>query len=58
MDNTTKEVLAKLRLPIHYTFIADYILNSDKEYTLSFLKQLEKDGYIEEHSAGGYYVAI
>jgi|AntRauTorcE11897_2_1112592.scaffolds.fasta_scaffold00057_67 hypothetical protein len=58
MDKKTKEVLDKLRLPIHYTFIANYILKRDEKYTLLFLKELENLGYIKEHSAGGYYVAV
>lgn len=58
MYSSEKKVLAKLRQPIHYSYISKYILESDEEYTLRFLNGLVEDGYIKKHKYEGYYVAL
>ncbi len=50
-------LFSKLRSPIHYTYIAQYILREDKEETLSILSKMEKMGIVEESKyAKGYFV--
>lgn len=56
--NTLKEnLLAKLRLPIHITFISKHILKTSMAETERLIKEMVDDGLIEESKYGkGYYV--
>lgn len=47
----------KLRRPIHYSYIAKYILNEPEEKTLLTLQRLKVMGILEESKyALGYFV--
>jgi len=47
----------KLRRPIHYSYIARYILKEPKEKTLEILTNLKNKGLLEESThAEGYFV--
>jgi hypothetical protein len=56
--NTTKEkLLAKLRLPVHITFISNHILKTSMKETEKLIKDMVEEGLIEESKYGkGYYV--
>lgn len=48
---------AKLRVPIHISYIANYIIKEDIETTRIVLKSLKEEGIIEESNhAKEYYV--
>ena len=50
-------LFSKLRSPIHYTYIAQYILRESQENTLLLLTKMQGLGLISEsHYAKGYYV--
>lgn len=62
-NNTLEEQLkikllfSKLRSPIHYSYIAQYILKDNKESTLSLLNKMGEMGLVEESPyAKGYFV--
>jgi len=47
----------KLRRPIHYSYIARYILGESEEKTLEILNKLKSRGILDEGShASGYFV--
>jgi len=47
----------KLRRPIHYTYVAKYILMETEEETLATLNKLKDAGLLEESKyAKGYFV--
>ena len=56
--NTTKEkLLAKLRLPVHITFISNHILKTSMKETEKLIGEMVEEGLIEESKYGkGYYV--
>lgn len=56
--NTTKEkLLAKLRLPVHITFISNHILKTSMKETEKLIGDMVEEGLIEESKYGkGYYV--
>ena len=56
--NTTKEkLLAKLRLPVHITFISNHILKTPMKETEKLIGDMVEEGLIEESKYGkGYYV--
>jgi len=50
-------LFSKLRRPIHYSYIAKYILNESQEKTLETLNKLSDLGLLEESKyALGYFV--
>lgn len=52
-----KSLLAKLRRPVHVSYISKYILKMTTEETMSVLEGLEKDNIIEQYpGTEGYYV--
>jgi hypothetical protein len=56
-EKQLKSLLAKLRLPIHVSYISKYILKLNEEETIEVLDNLEKDGIIKQYdNAKGYYV--
>jgi hypothetical protein len=56
--NTTKEkLLAKLRLPVHITFISNHILKTTMKETEKLINEMVDEELIEESKYGkGYYV--
>lgn len=56
--NTTKEkLLAKLRLPVHITYISNHILRTSMKETEKLIGEMVEEGLIEESKYGkGYYV--
>lgn len=56
--NTLKDkLLAKLRLPIHVTYISNHILKTSMIETEKLIKEMVEEGLIEESKYGkGYYV--
>jgi hypothetical protein len=56
--NTLKDkLLAKLRLPIHVTYISNHILKTSMIETEKLSGEMVEDGLIEESKYGkGYYV--
>lgn len=53
-----KNLINKLNLPTHYSYISKYILETNIEETLKILNKLKEKNLIKEHSFKGYYVAI
>jgi hypothetical protein len=50
-------LFSKLRRPIHYSYIARYILNESEEKTLETLQKLTSLGLLEESKySQGYFV--
>lgn len=56
--NTTKEkLLAKLRLPVHITYISRHLLKTSMTETERLIGEMVEEGLIEESKYGkGYYV--
>ncbi len=56
--NTTKEkLLAKLRLPVHITYISKHLLKTSMFETEKLIGELVEEGFVEESKYGkGYYV--
>lgn len=56
--NTLKEnLLSKLKLPIHITFISNHILKTSMTETEKLINEMVDEGMIEESKYGkGYYV--
>lgn len=56
--NTLKDkLLAKLRLPIHVTYISNHILKTSMVETEKLINEMVNEGLIEESKYGkGYYV--
>lgn len=56
--NTLKDkLLAKLRLPIHVTYISNHILKTSMNETEKLIREMVEEGLIEESKYGkGYYV--
>jgi hypothetical protein len=52
-----KLLISKLRLPVHISYISNYILRVSEEETQKILDQLIVEGEIEESQISkGYYV--
>ena len=50
-------LFSKLRSPIHFSYIAQYILRESQDNTLELLSKMTEMGIVEEsHYAKGYYV--
>jgi len=56
--NTIKEkLLAKLRLPVHITYISKHLLKTSMFETEKIIGELVEEGLVEESKYGkGYYV--
>jgi len=56
--NTLKEnLLAKLRLPIHITYISKHLLKTSMTETEKLIGEMVEEGLVEESKYGkGYYV--
>ena len=48
-NQIVKKLLGKLRNPIHITYIAKYILETDEKTCRKELKKMEKNGLIVEN---------
>lgn len=58
-QNQIKQLVNKLRRPIHITYISKYILKKSEEDTKKDLDILISDGLIKESEiADGYYVVV
>lgn len=56
MEKTLKLLEAKLRLPIHITYISEHILKKDLEETRIIINKLISDGFIvESETSKDYY---
>jgi len=56
MEKTLKLLEAKLRRPIHITYISEHILKKDLEETRKIINSLVSDGFIvESETAKDYY---
>ena len=54
--NQEKELISKLRQPIHINYISTYILKVDMDETKEILQKYIDEGIIEESKiANGYY---
>ena len=54
-----KNLMDKLRQPIHISYISKYILKKDIDETKQQLEILISEGYIKESKLSqGYYVAV
>ena len=54
-----KNLMDKLRQPIHISYISKYILKKDMDETKQQLDILISEGYIKESSLSqGFYVAV
>ena len=52
-----KLLTSKLRLPVHISYISDYILRVSEEETLKILNELIEKGEVKESEISkGYYV--
>jgi hypothetical protein len=50
-------LFSKMRSPIHYSYIAQYILRETQEETLVLLNKMQEMGLVtESHYAKGYFV--
>ena len=57
--NTTKEkLLAKLRLPVHITFISNHILKTSMKETKKIIGEMVEEGLIEESKYGKEYYVV
>ena len=57
MNSSKLILLAKLRRPVHVTFISKHLLRMPMDETMKIINDMIKDGLIEESKYGkGYYV--
>lgn len=56
--NTLKEnLLAKLRRPVHITYISKHLLRTSMNETEKLIEEMVEEGLVEESKYGkGYYV--
>lgn len=57
-EKTTKELMSKLRLPIHINFISEYILKKTIEESREILVNLVNEGILEESKISKDYYVI
>ena len=58
-EKVIKNLLGKLRQPIHIDYISKYILKKSEEDTKKQLDILISEGFIKESNlADGYYVVV
>ena len=56
-EKVTKNLMGKLRQPIHVDYISNYILKESIEETMNLINKLVEDNVIEESKyAKDYYV--
>ena len=56
-EKVIKNLLGKLRQPIHIDYISNYILKESMEHTMNLITKLVEDNVIEESKyAKDYYV--
>lgn len=56
-EKIIKNLLGKLRQPIHVDYISNYILKESMEHTMNLITKLVEDNVIEESKyAKDYYV--
>jgi len=58
MEKTLKLLEAKLRRPIHITYISEHILKKDLEETRKIINSLVSDGFIVESETEKDYFRI
>ena len=58
MDKTLKLLQAKLRRPIHITYISEHILRKDMDETRQLITKLMEDGYVFESETSKDYFYI
>jgi len=58
MDSTIKLLQAKLRRPIHITYISEVILRKDMDETRKLITKLMEDGYVFESETSKDYFYI
>ena len=58
MEKTLKLLEAKLRRPIHITYISEHILKKDLEETRKIINSLVSDGFIVESETEKDYYRI
>lgn len=58
MDKTLKLLQAKLRRPIHITYISEHILRKDMDETRKLITKLMEDGYVFESEISKDYFYI
>jgi hypothetical protein len=57
MNTIKKNLLDKLRRPVHITFISKHLLRFSMEETEKFINEMVDEGLVEESKYGkGYYV--
>jgi len=57
MNTLKQNLLAKLRRPVHITFISKNILKTSMDETTKLINEMVDEGLIEESKYGkGYYV--
>ena len=57
MNSSKLILLAKLRRPVHVTFISKHLLRMPMDETMKIINDMIKDGLIEESKyVKGYYV--
>jgi len=57
MNTIKKNLLDKLRSPVHITFISKHLLRFSMEETEKFINEMVEEGLVEESKYGkGYYV--
>ena len=57
MSSLKQTLLAKLRRPVHISYISRHLTKLPMQETLDLLNELIQDGFVEESKYGnGYYV--
>lgn len=57
-DKTKKGLFAKLRSPIHFTYISKYVLKMNESETQKILNDLIEEGEIEESPLAKNYFSV
>lgn len=57
-DKTKKGLFAKLRSPIHFTYISKYVLKMNESETQKILNDLIEEGGIEESPLAKNYFSV
>jgi hypothetical protein len=57
-DKTKKGLFAKLRSPIHFTYISKYVLKMNESETQKILNDLIEEGDIEESPLAKNYFSV
>lgn len=51
-----KQMLSKMTMPLHHSYVSNYILKCSEEEALKVLNKLVSDGILKEVKFSGYYV--